>query len=566
MKAELPQRMMIRSGTYYCRIWVPRDVAPLFGRTIVVTSLRTKDPKTARSRLARKTVEIEEQFDLIRARKGGDDPAISAKLRARFSEIARAHAIEISDVEFAFRASVFDQASKEPERLWKGDILPLPQPVDFGHGEEDGYTYFDHLVAEGDLEAVIGYLLRFRLRQRIKALRSMRATGNLAAFISLARDHVEHLSATDSVALARLLLDEELNALTAILDGQPDPSLQSLKAEPREATISPPGDVVPAKIVTKPVSLDELFARWEAEAQPSASTLSSWRGIANNLKRFLGTKASDLNQVTPDDIVAWKDKLIQSEKSAATISRGYLSCVRALFRLAVANKLLPADPSDGIKVARKTKAGTKMLGYSNEEVAQLLKLASQQREPWKRWLPWLAAATGSRVGEVAQLHGSNVGEEEGVPVLRIAPAPDAGTIKNADSERNVPIHSALIQAGFLEFVKEKGPGPLFYARSSGDPKRKHASKGITNRLAGWIRKSGFDNPRKAPNHALRHWFKTEAARVGIADSIADAIQGHTDGRASSGYRHIGVSLMAEAIEKIELPPSTGRPVKESGRD
>jgi dihydrofolate synthase/folylpolyglutamate synthase len=68
--------------------------------------LRTKDPKTARSRLARKTVEIEEQFELIRTRQSGDDGAASAKLRARFSEIARAYAIQISDAEFAFRRLV----------------------------------------------------------------------------------------------------------------------------------------------------------------------------------------------------------------------------------------------------------------------------------------------------------------------------------------------------------------------------------------------------------------------------------------------------------------------------
>ncbi|TIQ18286.1 MAG: hypothetical protein E5X51_26365 [Mesorhizobium sp.] len=49
--AKLPERMMTRSGTFYCRIWVPTNIAPIYGRQIVVRSLRTKDLKTAKSRL-----------------------------------------------------------------------------------------------------------------------------------------------------------------------------------------------------------------------------------------------------------------------------------------------------------------------------------------------------------------------------------------------------------------------------------------------------------------------------------------------------------------------------------
>jgi hypothetical protein len=62
-------------------------------------------------------------------------------------------------------------------------------------------------------------------------------------------------------------------------------------------------------------------------------------------------------------------------------------------------------------------------------------------------------------------------------------------------------------------VKVRGKGPLFYGRSSGDPTRKHASKGVSNRVGEWVRASGFTDPRKDPNHALRHWFKSAASRA-----------------------------------------------------
>src|SRR5687768_13236309 len=85
------------------------------------------------------------------------------------------------------------------------------------------------------------------------------------------------------------------------------------------------------------------------------------------------------------------------------------------------------------------------------------------------------ALSGARVGEVAQLWGNRVVEIDGIPVMRIAPAADGGTIKNAGSERDVPIHSAIIERGFLDFVETKGGGPLFYR---GTPKNVPPTAGL----------------------------------------------------------------------------------------
>jgi integrase len=549
---ELPQGMMVRNGTYYCRIWVPRDVSGLYGRQVVVTSLGTKDLRTARTRLAHRSLELEDQFESIReARKDASTAQRLASLRTQFGDFAREHALAVTEREFAYRWSFYEKATSDPSALWAGAICALPTPADFGAGDRDAFTYFDHIVSEGDLETVIGFLLRFRLRRRIREIAAMKATGNLAEVVALAKSKAPGVDAGDILVLARQLLEAELRALQSILDDQP-PEPYSGDAE--QSVGAPEKTLLGASTSVPSIPLDELWQRWERESDPSASTLSTWRGIVRDLKSFLGPRADDIARVEPTDIVAWKDKLLDAGKSAGTVGNGYLACARALFRYAVANKLLTADPTEGVRVSLKKKAGTSQLGYDRTEVAALLDMASRARLPWQRWLPWLAAATGSRIGEVAQLQANNVYETEGMTVVKITPAPDGGSIKNRESERVVPLHSAVIAAGFLEFVKEKGDGPLFYGRSSGNPKRKHASKGVTTRLAAWIRQNGFRDERKAPNHALRHWFKSEAARIGIPDSVADAIQGHSDSRAAAGYRHIGLEQMAEAIERIELPP------------
>ncbi|WP_347881375.1 DUF6538 domain-containing protein [Agrobacterium sp. GD03872] len=323
----------------------------------------------------------------------------------------------------------------------------------------------------------------------------------------------------------------------------------------------------PVTVLAKPskaTTLDELFEKWEAETKPSASTRSTWRSNLRNLKKHLGVKADDITRITGEEIVAWKDAAVAKGLAAKTINGSYLGMAKTVFNYGIANRLLSTNPADNVRVATRGKAGAGKLPYTDEEVARLLTLAAKERDPSRRWLPWLAASSGARIGEVAQLWGSRVREEDGIPVMVIAPAGDGGSLKNEGSERIVPLHPAVIGAGFLEFAKSKGDGPLFYRRSSGKAIKRHASKGVTNRLSTWIRANGFTDERKAPNHALRHYFKSAAVKVGIADSLADAIQGHAAQGDAGRYRHFDTKTKAEAVALLSIPPKVAKSSAESG--
>jgi integrase len=53
-----------------------------------------------------------------------------------------------------------------------------------------------------------------------------------------------------------------------------------------------------------------------------------------------------------------------------------------------------------------------------------------------------------------------------------------------------------------------------------------------------------------PNHGWRHRFKTLARDVGIPMGYVDAIQGHEDGRASSGYGENTLIALKREIERF----------------
>ena len=64
----------------------------------------------------------------------------------------------------------------------------------------------------------------------------------------------------------------------------------------------------------------------------------------------------------------------------------------------------------------------------------------------KRWVPWIAAYTGARAGELTQLRRQDVESRPGVGwVIRITP--EAGTVKTGEV-RVVPLHADLVKQGF----------------------------------------------------------------------------------------------------------------------
>lgn len=311
------------------------------------------------------------------------------------------------------------------------------------------------------------------------------------------------------------------------------------------------------------LTFDSLLARWEKEDQKAPSSLVSFRQHVAAFKAHL--KHNDPRRVTKADAIAWKDALQVKGLSATTINGSYLASIRTLYRFGMRNDLVTTDPVEGVKVQSKRKAGQGRVPYTDEEVAAILALADAETKPALRWIPWLLALTGARVGEIAQLWGSRVTTINGIDVIRIAPAEDGGTIKNAGSERDVPLHPAIIDRGFLTFAKSRPKGgPLFYGdtKAQARPRKSeasgHASDGPIHRVREWIRDQGFTDKRKAPNHAFRYWFKSKCADLDIQDSVADAIQGHTDQSAAAGYRKISLAKMAEAIGKIPVPTTQSR--------
>jgi integrase len=275
---------------------------------------------------------------------------------------------------------------------------------------------------------------------------------------------------------------------------------------------------------TPSATLTGILNGWWIEARAAGrkpSTFESYRNTIAGLAAFLGH--DDASKVTAEDVVRFKAHRLANGISPKTVKDSDLAGLKTVFGWAVTNRRLAQNPATGITIKLAKPAKLRSKGFTDVEARAILSAAlkvdvrESKTKAALHWVPWLAAYSGARSGELAQLRRQDVEEIDGVWLLKITP--EAGTVKT-NEVRLVPLHSHLIELGFSTFVQQSADGPLFLRRYT--PGTLQALK---NRLAEFARGIVKD-PNVAPVHGWRHRWKSIAIDAGVPQRVADAIQGH----------------------------------------
>jgi integrase len=301
-----------------------------------------------------------------------------------------------------------------------------------------------------------------------------------------------------------------------------------------------------------------LFERWIAEAKPAASTVDRWRAVFLKLQgEFPSQNAASL---LPEQMQAWAEGLINNERSPVTVRDVWVIACRTVFAWAIGKKLISRNPFTGWRITVPKKIITRETkAFTDDEINTVLKAAlaidpRTKGDAAKRWCPWLAAYSGARMGELTQLRGVDIVEQDGIHAMKISP--EAGTTKTGKA-RTLPLHEHLIEQGFLGFVKANGKGPLFYNEpkqlpAPDDPTNPRKARYVKARehVAAWVRGLDISDPELSPNHAWRHTFKAVGFRCGITEKVLDAIVGHAPASVGRGYGEPTLADKAEALRRF----------------
>ncbi|MBR0991027.1 site-specific integrase [Bradyrhizobium japonicum] len=512
------------TGVYYFRKIVPAGVRALVGKREWKISLATKDPDEARSKHAVEAVRVSQELTVLRLRLAALSapplPELDAETIKRVGDAYYVHLLE-----------------EDEERRVEGFRTPERIPY-------DPTPTFEEYVADG--------------AELLAIDRDGHARGEVGAFYMGEVDEVLSWDGfdirLDPASPSRKRVARELQA-AAIRAAKAKEERH--KGEPIATPAYPPPLQKPAPagslIATQP--LLTLFADWWREAKATgrkASTHDNYRNTMNTFIAFLGH--DDAAKVTEDDVIRFKDHRL-SVVSAKTVKDGDLAALKSVLGWGKANRRLVLNAAEGITLKLGKRPQLRPKGFTADEARDLLKAADncpqnpRERSKLylsKRWIPWLCAYTGARVGEMIQLRKQDVRFEDGHYVATITP--EAGTEKN-NLARDVVLHPHLIEKGFPDLLASSQGGYLFIDPTD-SARILNTLKSRRNDLAEFARETITDT-RVKPNHGWRHRHTTVWLEAGLSDRVKDYIQGRPPKTVGDTYGD--VTIKAQIVNLASFP-------------
>jgi integrase len=322
----------------------------------------------------------------------------------------------------------------------------------------------------------------------------------------------------------------------------------------RWAKFTPPA--APAKeLVTHAAEAWIADMTRDPNAAPRSTTIDGHRLRVRAFVEKIGDKPlAEVDRATASDFLRSLDVSNGTRNAYATTMRCIFEDARKRGRFTGDN------PFDGQKVK---KGGSSYVPFTIEELRVLFAKLPREIKPAKHTpetaLPWaalIALYTGMRLEEIAQLTTADIREEaaNGATVWCIDIHNGGNNkLKNETSARLVPVHSALVRGGLLEYVKALKAGPLF----PGLKRRESKGGKVGARLGELFRKKLLAIGIKRDGlcfHSFRHTVAGRLDEAGVPQSDAARILGHAVSGMSYGtYSQGGPGLkrVAAVVEQIE---------------
>jgi integrase len=299
----------------------------------------------------------------------------------------------------------------------------------------------------------------------------------------------------------------------------------------------------------------EAHIRELERAGTRASTIASYRLMASVFQTWC--KDAPIASITRTQASDFLTE-ISVERSNSTVNQ-YTALLAAVFETARRRGRFTGD--NGFKDQKRRAIVESYEAFTGAELGKMFALATFEMKPKPHsvatalpWAVFIAAFTGLRREEVAQLRWQDIRKIEGVWAIDVTPA--AGKLKNKGSTRVVPVHSALIHRGLLEYHSHlPKDGRLFPGLKGRASKGGKLGPALGDAFEAWRKTAGL--VRNGLNfHSFRHGVSQALDRAAVAETDVARILGHDIPGMSFGTYSKGPGLkrLQAEIEKIDYGP------------
>ncbi|MBE4001237.1 site-specific integrase [Vibrio parahaemolyticus] len=270
----------------------------------------------------------------------------------------------------------------------------------------------------------------------------------------------------------------------------------------------------------------------------SIKSQTEYRNCWNSFVSSISTSTT-LNSVRQSHIEQWK----KTQTCSLTTMKKKLRLLSSCFGR-VGHKV----EQDWFKVAVEKTPVRPKRAITKQELGKLLKATQcykKSKDEWKYYLPRIAALTGCRLNEIAQLRVSDVqlGDE---PTLSINDEHDDKKLKNASSKRVLPVTVPLLNL-LSELIADKEKNEhlftLPYSKQNGYAGKPSKYFSVLLKSLG-IRGVSF--------HSLRHYVITELFNAGVKEELIGSLMGHSVGKLTTGKIYLSGFSYNNKLKALDM--------------
>lgn len=561
------------SANYYARCAVPRDLQQRMGKPgkpkkELWKSLGTSDAREAK-RLARPVMdEWERLFEDRRQVRKLTEGELQNAIWRRY--------LELINADERFRTTL--PTEDDLNAIWK--FLE----AEFGEYDIDAYRIFESIRDTFEDN-------RRERSARLAQLKAEAARGETKLIADAVLQVIEDralgvdIGTPEYRKLAHGLQRAELEGLTRTIERDAG----KFGGAPTDPIVQPPTVFDPPK-GEQILELFDKYAR-ERSGRVTTDTWDQSRKVVALFDDFVGGKVhiSALNRKNVRDwkekLFAWPVKAIESkvfrglsfldviEKNKTigkpvilpkTINR-YLSALGGFCEWLLANDYLREDVMRGmyLEVDRNKKT---VFPYTDSQLKAIFasplfhrcagdKLEHEEGKiavrDWRYWIPLIAIYSGARLGEISQLLVKDVRQLHGVWIFHISEEGSTSkSVKTGGSERVVPVHSKLIEMGFLKFHKRQSSfGDRLFPEIEPDA-RGYISGTPSTFFNDYFRAIGVKVDKTRNFHSLRHNATDAFRAAGYIDEQFNMLLGHTKATTTGKYGIVPEGILKDRVTMI----------------